>query len=73
MFALVIMKKKEEKVDVKLFQSREQVEKEMILLYNTELRRASEIDWRYTFFDSKKWYASVDDWVDRVEYACCEA
>ena len=72
MYALVTIKRKDTNVQIKLFQSREELEKEMIAKYREYLKKAKNIDWRYTYFDSEKWYGSVDDWDDRVEYRCCE-
>jgi len=72
MYALITTKRNQTGAEVKLFQSRSDLEKEMILRYNNYLKKAKEIDWRYTFFDSENWYGSVDDWDDRVEYRCCE-
>ena len=69
---LLFDKRKDTNVQIKLFQSREELEKEMIARYREYLKKAKNIDWRYTYFDSEKWYGSVDDWDDRVEYRCCE-
>ena len=72
MFSLVITKRKESNVIVKLFQTREELEREMITMYNIGIKKAEKIDWRYTYFDNDKWYGSVDDWNDRTEYRCCK-
>lgn len=72
MYALITTKRNQTGASVQLFQSRAELEREMIVKYNNYLKKAKEIDWRYTFFDNEKWYGSVDDWDDRVEYRCCE-
>ena len=72
MYALVAINKRENNMEVKLYESREEVENAMILRYNSEVRKASKLDWKHTFLDRNKKYASVDDWVDRVELRYCE-
>lgn len=72
MYALITTKRNQTGVSVQLFQSRAELEREMIVEYNNYLKKAKEVDWRYTFFDNEKWYGSVDDWVDRVELRYCE-
>lgn len=72
MYALVAINKRENNMEVRLYESREEVENAMILRYNSEVRKASKLDWKHTFLDRNKKYASVDDWVDRVELRYCE-
>ena len=72
MYALVITKRKETDVQIELYQSRQDLENRMIMRYNNYLKKAKEIDWRYTSFDNENWYGSIDDWDDRIEYRCCE-
>ena len=72
MYALIIFKKKENNIEVKLYESREEVETAMILRYNSEIKKASKLDWKHTYFDENRKYAAIDDWVDRIELRYCE-
>lgn len=72
MYALVTIKKRENNIEINLYESREEVENEMILRYNSEIKKANKLDWKHTYLDRNKKYAVVDDWVDQVELRYCE-
>lgn len=55
-------------VNLSIFETFEEVERELIKRYNKRVKEVKKIDWKNTWIDIEKKFARVDDWEDIIEW-----
>lgn len=54
--------------NLSIFETFEEVERELIKRYNKRVKEVKKIDWKNTWIDIEKKFARVDDWEDIIEW-----
>ena len=51
-----------------IFETFEEVERELIKRYNKRVKEVEKVDWKNTWIDIEKRFARVDNWEDIIEW-----